>query len=69
MKKAIINKVRSGKSKGQFRFTLWAANGQVIATCGTERYQNLQDCIDTVEHNFPDFEVSLAFVKGQHLPS
>lgn len=57
MKTAIIKTVSKGKHKGQFRFVLKAANGEVVATSGTESYTQKHSCIETLATHFKDFAI------------
>ena len=56
--KAIIKTVSKGKQKGQFRFVLVAANGEIVATSGSESYTQKHNCIKTLEALFPQFEIT-----------
>ena len=55
MKKAVIKRVSHGKKKGEFRFTLIAENGEVIAT--SETYTQKHNVTDLIQAHFPEFEV------------
>ncbi len=57
MKRAIIKKVSKGRNKGQFRFVLKASNGEIVAQSHPETYERLQSCLDTLNNNFPDFDI------------
>lgn len=56
-KRAIIDKVKSGKAKGQFKFVLKALNGEVIAKSHPESYKRIQGAIKTIENHFKDFVI------------
>ena len=56
-KRAIIDKVKSGKQKGQYKFVLMALNGEVIARSHPESYNQLQGAIKTLENHFRDFVI------------
>lgn len=57
MKKAIIKQVSRGARKGEYRFVLKAANGETIATSGTESYTQKHNCLQVVLDHFPDFAI------------
>lgn len=57
MKKAVIKQVTHGKNKGQFRFILYAANGEPIADSHPETYTQIHSAIDTITNNFPSFVI------------
>lgn len=57
VKKAIISAVKTGKLKGQFRFTLTGKNGKVIGQSYPETYTQKQNCISTLKANLPDFKI------------
>jgi len=42
---------------GQFRFTLHAINGEMIAQSWKETYTQKHSCITTLKTNFPDFKI------------
>lgn len=54
---AIIKTVRRGKRKGQFRFVLKAANGEIIASSGSESYTQKHNCVDVLNKYFPEFDI------------
>lgn len=56
--KAYIKKISKGKQVGKFRFVLKGNNGEVIATSGTQSYNQKQSCIQTLENCFPQFEIT-----------
>ncbi len=53
--KAILKKVSHGKQKGQFRFVLKGANGEIIAT--SETYTQKHNVTEILQVAFPNFEV------------
>lgn len=53
--KAVIKTVSHGKQKGQFRFMLKSANGEVIAV--SETYTQKHNVLDVLANYFPNFEV------------
>jgi uncharacterized protein YegP (UPF0339 family) len=57
MKTAIITTVKKGKHKGEFKFTLKAANGEAVAQSYPESYTALHNCIKTLKHCFPDYKI------------
>lgn len=57
MKKAQIKQISRGKHKGEFRFLLFASNGEVIANSHPESYTQKHSCIETLTNNFPDFVI------------
>lgn len=57
MRKAKIKRIAKGKKKGEFRFVLYAINGEVIANSHPESYTQKHSCIATLKNNFPNFEI------------
>jgi len=55
--KCLVKKIKSGKFKNQYRFTLHGLNGKVIGTSGSETYHNKTDLVGTVEKYFPNFTI------------
>lgn len=53
--KAIIKQVKKGKKKGEFRFTLLAGNGEVIAV--SETYTQKHNVIGLLTVHFPSFKI------------
>jgi len=64
-RRAIIDRVKSGKQKGQFKFVLKALNGEVIARSHPESYTRLQSAVDTLENNFRDYVIYEKLPGGQ----
>jgi uncharacterized protein YegP (UPF0339 family) len=56
-KRAIIDKVKSGREKGQYKFVLRALNGEVIARSHPEAYTQLHSAVDTLKEHFKDFVI------------
>lgn len=56
MKKVVISMLKKGNKKGEFIFTFFAPNGKDVGGSRPETYHNKQDLIDTLNHNFPDWE-------------
>ena len=56
-KRAIIDKVKSGKQKGQFKFVLTALNGEVVARSHPESYKQLQSAVKTLENCFHEYVI------------
>lgn len=63
-KKAVVTTVRSGKHKGQFKFTLFAGNGEAVAQSYPETYTSRQMCEKTLKRDFPDFQIVPKFAVG-----
>lgn len=56
-RKAVITKVKKGREKGQFRFTLFGDNGESVGNSGKENYHNLNDIVATLTKYFPSFTI------------
>lgn len=54
--KAELTQMKTGRSKGQWRFKLVGANGEPVEPTN-ERYHNRQDALDTLNKYFPGFEI------------
>jgi len=56
--KAKITTVKTGRHKGEFKFTLYADNGEPVAQSYPETYKTLQSCRKTLKNCFPAFILS-----------
>jgi uncharacterized protein YegP (UPF0339 family) len=56
-KRAIIDKVKSGREKGQYKFILRAKNGESVAKSHPEAYTQLHSAVDTLKEHFKDFVI------------
>ncbi len=56
-KRAVIKTVTRGKHVGEFKFTLYAENGEAIAQSYPESYTQKHSLLETLQSNFPDFPV------------
>jgi uncharacterized protein YegP (UPF0339 family) len=57
MKTAVIQKVTRGRQKGQFKFVLFASNGEPIADSHPETYTQKHSAMETLRANFSDFVI------------
>lgn len=55
---AKITTVKKGRHKGEFKFTLYAVNGEPVAQSYPETYKTLQSCKKTLASCFPAFILS-----------
>lgn len=57
MKTAEITTVKRGKLKGQFKFTLFAKNGEAVAQSYPETYTAKHNCVQTLMKHFAEFKI------------
>lgn len=57
MKKAIITRVTHGKNKGQFKFTFYGLNGEVVGNSHPETYKQKAKAKQTLTRLFPDWPI------------